>query len=445
MSSELDTIFALSSGARRSGVAVVRVSGPRAADSVRTLAGLLPEPRRAILTGFTDPRTGELIDRGLAIWFPAPKSFTGEDVVEFQLHGGRAIVAAVLDLLGGLEGYRLAEAGEFTRRAFDNGKLDLTAAEGLADLINAETEGQRRQALRQSEGALNELYDGWRARLIYVLAMTEAALDFSDEGDVPSEVAAQVRPDVEALAGQISQHLQDGHRGEILRDGFRVVLAGPTNAGKSSLLNALARRDAAIVSDEAGTTRDVIEVRLDLGGLPVIVTDTAGFRETDGAIEKEGIKRSIGEARKADLVLWLRAPEQMGEPFPEDLLSVKHKVIPVLNKSDLLSGERVSSDVDLVISVSNGSGLQELTERLTDEAANKIGSLENPAISNARQRQELEGCLTGLKAFLSGPQNEIELRAEDLRQAVQALGRITGKVDVEDVLDKVFSAFCIGK
>lgn len=439
------TIYALSSGAARAGVAVIRISGRKVGDALQSLIGDFPAPRVAALRSIVHPVSGDVLDKALVLWFPAPKSFTGEDVVELHLHGGRAIVSAVLSVLGTIEGLRMAEPGEFSRRAFDNGKLDLTAAEGLADLINAETEAQRRQAFRQSDGALQTLYDGWRERLITILAMTEAALDFSDEEDVPAGVAAQVRGDVSTLANEIATHLDDGHRGEILRDGFHVVLAGPTNAGKSSLLNALAKRDAAIVSDEAGTTRDVIEVRLDLNGFPVIVTDTAGFRETQGAIEQEGIRRSLSEARKADLVLWLRAPDQMGEDLPSDLVDSTKKVIRVLNKADLLEDGPTEAGVDFVMSVKSGDGLDVLTARLAEEASSQIGSLEHPAISNARQRRELEACRDGLAAYLSGPQEALELRAEDLRLAVQALGRITGRVDVEDVLDKIFSAFCIGK
>lgn len=441
-----DTIYALSSGAARAGVAVIRMSGSECEAVLAAMTGSrVPEPRYAALRKLRDLRDGAVLDEALVFWFPGPKSFTGEDMAELHLHGGRAIVAAMLDVLGAFDGLRMAEPGEFTRRAFDNGKLDLTVAEGLADLIDAQTEAQRRQALRQADGALMSIYDGWRAKLIYSLAMTEAALDFSDEGDVPGEVATKVRPDIEKLVSELKAHLDDGHRGEILRDGFQVVLAGPTNAGKSSLLNALARRDAAIVSDEAGTTRDVIEVRLDLGGYPVIVTDTAGFREAEGAIEREGIRRSIGEARKADLILWLVPPDIADMPVPPDLKNETHKILRVLNKADLVPGMAKPEGIDAVISAKTGAGIDALTKWLTDEAAARIGSFENPAISNARQRRELETCFEALEAYLVGKSSDIELRAEDLRVAARALGRITGRVDVEDVLDAIFSSFCIGK
>lgn len=440
-----DTIFALSSGVGRAGVAVIRVSGSKSKDVLQALSGELPEPRVAALKAVRDPENQTIIDRALVLWFPGPRSFSGEDMAELHLHGGRAIVEAVISALNGMDHVRMAEPGEFARRAFDNGKLDLTAAEGLADLINAETEAQRRQAFRQSDGVLQALYDGWRERLIHVLAMTEAALDFSDEEDVPGQVAQKVRPEVEALAKELSVHLDDRHRGEILRDGFHVVLAGATNVGKSSLLNVLAQRDAAIVSEEAGTTRDTIEVRLDLGGFPVIVTDTAGFRETEGAIEQEGMRRSVGEARKADLVLWLLGLTEERVALVDELKGEAHKTILVLTKSDLLDSDIPQPEADLIISAKTGAGIDVLTERLMAEASSRIGSLEDPAITNARQRGELSACLDGLQAYLDGEAADLELRAEDLRAATRALGRITGRVDVEDVLDRIFSAFCIGK
>ena len=299
------TIFALSTAPGRAGIAVIRVSGPAAGDLVDALAPPRAKKRFAALRRIRDPQTGETIDDGLVIWFGAPRTETGEDMAEFHVHGGAAIVKAMLAVLGRQPGCRLAQPGEFARRAFANGKLDLAQVEGLADLVDAETEAQRRQALGQMRGALSELYEGWRADLIRASALVEAAIDFSDEGDVASNAIEVAQGIVAELQAAIGAHLDDGHRGEILRDGFRVVLAGPPNAGKSSLLNALARRDAAIVSEEAGTTRDVIEVRLDLEGLPVIVTDTAGVREAQGAVEQEGIRRTLAHARDADLVLWL--------------------------------------------------------------------------------------------------------------------------------------------
>lgn len=302
---DASTIFALSSAPGRAGVAVIRVSGPSVGYVLNRMVAPRPKPRSAVYRTIQHPRTGEALDRAVVLWFAAPKSETGEDVAEFQVHGSRAVVAAVLSALGEIDGCRLAEPGEFARRAFENGKLDLAEIEGLADLIEAETDAQRRQALAQAGGSLSKLYESWRSRLIEIAALTEAAIDFSDEGDVSASAFAEARNRAVISKDEIAAHLNDGHRGEILRDGFRVALLGPPNAGKSSLLNALARRDAAIVSAEAGTTRDVIEVRLDLGGLPVIVSDTAGIREASSEIEREGIRRSLAAARDADLVIWL--------------------------------------------------------------------------------------------------------------------------------------------
>ena len=298
------TIYALSSGHGRAGVAVIRVSGPAAGRALERLAGALPKPRYAALRTLRSP-AGEVLDGALVLWLPGPRSETGEDMAELHVHGGRAVIAGVLEALGAVDGCRPAEAGEFARRSFENGKIDLTAAEALADLVDADTAAQRRQALRQAGGALARLYDGWRAALIEAQALTEAAIDFADEGDVGEKAAAGAREAVARLLPRLRAHLDDGRRGEILREGFRVAIAGPPNAGKSSLLNALARREAAIVSEEAGTTRDIIEVTLDLGGVPVILSDTAGIRAAEGRVEREGIRRAVAHARAADLVVWL--------------------------------------------------------------------------------------------------------------------------------------------
>jgi tRNA modification GTPase len=456
------TIFALSSAPGRAGVAIVRVSGPQAGMVLNVMTPQRPKPRVAGGRVIKHPRTGEALDRGIVLWFPHPNSFTGEDVAELQLHGGRAVVAAVLAALGDVPGLRMAEPGEFARRAFDNGKIDLAQAEGLADLIDAETEGQRRQALRQAGGALSSLYESWRRSLIDASALTEAAIDFSDEGDVGERSFQQARGIVETLLAAIRHHLDDGHRGEILRDGFHVVLAGAPNVGKSSLLNALARRDAAIVSEEAGTTRDIIEVRLDLGGVPVVVSDTAGIREAGGAVEREGIRRTLVRASGADLIVWVTAPEDPQHTPPEELRDLADRTLLVLNKADLvglLSGRedrgQLSLGVDnagvllpddmLAISAKTGAGISELVERLAGIALERAGSGEEPAITQVRHRRLIEACAGHLETFLRDDSNMLEVRAEDLRAAVASLGRITGRVDVEDVLDQVFARFCIGK
>jgi tRNA modification GTPase len=438
------SIFALSSGQGRAGVAVIRVSGPAAREVLERMAPPCPRPRLAALRRIANAATGELLDEGLVLWFPGPKSETGEDMAELHVHGGRAVIAAVLEALAGIAGCRLAEPGEFARRAFENGKIDLTAAEGLADLIDAETAAQRRQALRQCGGALCERYDTWRQRLLAAMALLEAAIDFSEETDVARDAAETARDAVEALRAEIAAHLDDGHRGELIREGFMVVLAGPPNVGKSSLLNALACRDVAIVSPEAGTTRDVIEIKLDLEGLPIIVSDTAGIRQAEGMVEEEGIRRTVGRARAADLVLWLtdaRAPAD-----PSSLAVAEDRLLCVANKCDLLErGCQPSSESSIAVSARTGFGLARLTRQIAAMARARMGETESPALTQARHRLQLEGCRAALNAFLSAPIEEVELRAEDLRSAAQAIGRLTGAVDVEDVLDQIFSRFCIGK
>ena len=441
------TIFALASAPGRAGVAVVRISGTGAGRVLDFMAGPRPEPRRAVGRAIRHPEGGTVLDRGVVLWFPSPKSFTGEDVVELHLHGGRAVVQAVLAALTVLPGLRLAEPGEFARRAFDAGKLDLAEVEGLADLIDAETEGQRRQALAQATGALSSLYEGWRASVIDALAYVEAGLDFSDEADIGEKTFAEARSIIGVLVSAVNHHLDDGHRGEILREGFRVALTGPPNAGKSSLLNALARRDAAIVSAEAGTTRDVIEVRLDLKGLPVIVSDTAGFREAAGDVEREGMRRSLAVAQAADLVLWLTDATGPRTTMPDELASVADRTLLVLNKVDLFPGGStpVLPDDMVPLSVKTGEGVADLIERLQVIASERIGHPGETVLTQVRHRRLVEFARDSLVAFLDGASDDVELRAEDLRRAADALGRITGRVDVEDVLDQIFGRFCIGK
>lgn len=437
-----DTIFALSSGPPPAGVAVIRVSGPGARFGLETLTGSIPQPRRARLASI---RSGDdVIDRGLVLFFPGPESFTGEDVAEFHLHGGRAVVAAVVRLLGDLAGFRPAEPGEFTRRAFLNRKLDLTEVEGLADLVAAETEAQRRQALRLASGDLRKRAEAWRARLVLARAWVEAELDFADEADVPEAAGARAVADIAEITSEIAAALADDRRGERIREGAEIVVLGPPNAGKSSLINGLARRDVAIVTPEPGTTRDLVEVRLDLGGYPVTLVDTAGLRETAGMVEREGIRRARERARVADLVLWLGdLTDEVAVP-PED---VGCPVLLVGTKADLISGG-VGSDraarVDVTISTLTGSGLDRLIERIQSLVAREFEPRESDLIVRARHRFALTACLEALHGALANG-GVPEIRAEELRRAGDALGRLAGRIDVEDVLDAVFREFCIGK
>jgi tRNA modification GTPase len=438
---QVDTICALASAPGRAGVAVIRISGPAAGDALRALCGPPPPPRQASLRKLKDPRRGEVLDRGLALWLPGPSSFTGEDIAELHIHGGRAVVGRVIDALRSLKGVRIAEPGEFARRAFENGRLDLTEVEGLADLIAAETEAQARQAIAQAEGGARALYETWREELVKALALAEAGLDFADEADVAAGAAVEADASVAELLGAISKHLQD-RRGERLRDGFRVVIAGPPNVGKSSLLNALARRDVAIVSEEAGTTRDVIEVHLDLRGLPVIVTDTAGIRDAVGAIEAEGVRRTLARVGDADLVLWMvDATDPQWEPKSPDILAnAAH--IRVLNKVDRVKSLHIADGVAL--SAKTGAGVAELVEILSKRAEEGLAAGEPAVITRARHRAELEAAAEALARFREergGP----EIKAEELRLAARHLGRLTGRIDVEEVLGAIFSEFCIGK
>ncbi|MCL4766142.1 MAG: tRNA uridine-5-carboxymethylaminomethyl(34) synthesis GTPase MnmE [Hyphomicrobiaceae bacterium] len=445
--SQVATIFALSSAPGRAGVAVVRISGPAAGRVLDAMASPRPRPRMAAVRRLRHPVAGGILDHALVLWFPAPKSFTGEDVAELHVHGGRAVIQAVLEAIREVPGCRPAEAGEFARRAFDSGRLDLTMAEGLADLIDSETEAQRKQALRQAGGALAGLYDGWRGSILEALALVEAAIDFSDEADVGSTTFAQAVPLVRDLEAAIRRHLDDENRGEILREGFHVVLAGPPNVGKSSLLNALARREAAIVSEEAGTTRDVIEVRLDLDGLPVVVSDTAGLREATGPVEREGIRRTLARSRAADLVVWLMDAGAPETRLPPELADMADRTLWVSNKVDLRPGGwREALPDDMVpISALTGKGIDELSRRLAAIARDRIGPGEHPGITQQRHRRNLEDCQRSLAVFLDGSPWQLELRAEDLRVAANALGRLTGRIDTEQVLDQIFGRFCIGK
>lgn len=436
------TIFALSSGPPPAGVAVVRISGPRVRNALETIIGSIPEPRRAGLASLRDA-DGGLLDTGLVLYFPGPASFTGEDVAEFHVHGGRAVVAAVLGRLLAMEGLRPAEAGEFTRRAFLAGRLDLTEVEGLADLIRAETEAQRRQALRQASGMFRHRLEDWRSRLVGARAMVEAELDFADEEDVPESIAEKAWGDVEAVAVAIGTHLTDEGRGERLRDGAEVVIVGPVNAGKSTLVNALARREVAIVSPEPGTTRDLIEVRLDIAGYPFTIIDTAGLRPAEGAVEREGIRRALARAEAADLVL---AVAEVGMPTPARPDGAP--AILVGTKADLIDSDserdRIGQGYDVLVSSATGAGIDALLALLARFAREHMEPGESSLITQARHRDALATCRGALSAALDGSL-PLELRAEELRRATDALGRLTGRVDVEDLLDVIFRDFCIGK
>jgi len=525
MSGDADTIFALSSGRPPAAVAVVRVSGPRAADALKALAGRLPAPRQAMLARLrgrmtddgrrkTDSETADherrttessvlcrpssvlrndALDDALVLWFPAPASETGEDTAEFQLHGGRAVVAAVLAALAAVPGLRPAEAGEFTRRAFANGKLDLTRVEGLADLIGAETEAQRRQAFRQLRGLLGDRAEAWRMRLIEALAFAEAAIDFPDE-DVPHDLLSPALLAAAELSREMHALLADAGCGERLRDGLIVAVAGPVNVGKSSIVNRLARRPAAIVSPFAGTTRDVIEVHLDLAGYPVTVLDTAGLREAADPVEQEGVRRARTRAAEADLVLWVvdatgdRMPAGAGECAAGEKLmpsglpragsaaqendeggvrgaraaeshgpAARPLTWIVLNKCDLApasvgrppplaEGFGARPPRNFRVSAESGEGFDALVDALAVFAGDFFATGEAPVITRQRHRHALQSCAEALdRAVAEGPAGREDVIAEDLRLAARALGRLTGRVDVEDVLDVIFRDFCIGK
>lgn len=474
-----DTIFALASAPGRSGVAVIRISGSRSGDALLGLAPdlkSLPSPRRAVRVYLFDSDSfanhsesestyshnntpvesndsenhnesesnlaaADLIDDGLAIWFPGPASFTGEDVVELHVHGGAAVLDAVTACLTRMSGVRPAEPGEYSRRAFENGKLDLTAAEAIADLVDAETAAQRRQALAQMGGALADLYDGWRSQLVGALAYLEACIDFAEE-DIPADLMVRSANALMVLQDSISAHLQDNGVGERIRDGFRIALTGAPNVGKSSLMNVLAKRDVAIVSDIAGTTRDILEVPMDLGGYAATLIDTAGLRETDDAIEIEGVRRARVAADTADIRIHLLDASDLG------LIEQPPGTLVVANKMDKITGDSDLGDA-LPLSVKTGTGLNELVAALTARvgalASNRVN--DSPPLTRARHRLALEDCIAALDRARDGVEGgqDMEMIAEDMRVAAQALGRITGRIDVEDLLDKIFKDFCIGK
>lgn len=434
-----DTIYALSSGAPPSGVSVIRISGPLTRELLIRLAGSVPADRLASYRTIR-ARNNQPIDSGLVLFFPAPNSFTGEDVAELQIHGSKAVLAALFQALGDTPGVRMAIEGEFSRRAFENGKLDLVEVEGLADLIEAETEMQRRLAVEHSAGGVSAVYDSWAERLTRSRALIEAELDFADEDDVPGSVSDMVWADMDRLRNDIRHHLDAASAGEIIRDGFKVVIAGAPNAGKSSLLNALARRDVAIVTDIAGTTRDVLQVDLDIDGYLVKLYDTAGLREADDQVEMEGVRRARIALRDADLVLLL---VDVSDPvIPADLdQAVPH--VRVGTKKDLI--ETGSDRYDLRISTATGEGLPELRALIGRVVKERFAGLSMAIPSRQRHKDSLAKCLAALDAAISQSETNLELRTEQLRLSAEYLGRITGRVDVEQLLDVIFSEFCIGK
>jgi len=439
------TIFALSSGRPPSALAVVRVSGPCASLVLTTLAGQLPAPRQASRRLLHDG-AGQPIDDSVVLWFPGPGSATGEDVAEFHVHGGRAVLAALLAAISGIPNMRAAEPGEFTRRAFENGKLDLTEAEGLDDLIHADTDRQRRQALRQLQGLRGNRARDWRERIIEASALIEAGIDFSDEGDVPAELMAPAVKAIGALHDEIAEVLAAQGQAERLRDGLVVAIAGEPNVGKSTLIYQLARRDVAIVSPHAGTTRDVIEVQLDLDGYPVTVIDTAGIRESDDPVEQEGVRRARARAEDADLVLWLVEAGRAADPDAMSLLGKSNGAIWIVrNKIDLGGVEDVRLRGEFGIAASRGDGIPELVDALVKFAADFFGTTEGVLVTRARQRDLLRRASDSLRRSLELVEEGEELAAEELRAAAYALGRLLGRVDVEDVLGAIFQKFCVGK
>jgi tRNA modification GTPase len=432
-----ETIYALSSGAVPAGLAVIRISGPKVEDVVRSMvSGTVPARTTSLRTIRT--RNGDVLDNGLVLFFPGPNSFTGEDVVEFHLHGGRAVVSAVYRELSAFDGMRQALAGEFSRRAFENGKLDLLEIEGLADLISAETEMQRRLALEQSSGGLSLIYEAWAKRLTRGRALIEAELDFPDEDDVPGSVSDQVWSDMTELAKEIRHHLGMSKTGEIIRDGFKVVIAGLPNAGKSSLMNALVRRDIAIVTDIAGTTRDVLSTDLDIDGFLVKLYDTAGLRETEEVVEREGIRRARTAMDAADLVIYI---EDMSVPSEND--RVPSSALRVGTKADLPGVS--SKPYDVRISVETGAGLDELRQTIGDRLREMVPPHSLAIPTRTRHNDSLAECIAAIERAVANDHVDLDIRAEELRMAGAALGRITGRVDVENLLDIIFGEFCIGK
>ena len=442
------TIYALASGSGISGVAVIRVSGDNVKRVIKLLTGKeLPSPRVATLRKINNISTSELIDEGIIIWFPGPESYTGEDMAEFHVHGGKAVILAIQNQISRIENCRLAEPGEFTKLAFQNGKINLLKAESIADLISAETEIQRLQAVKIMQGKSSDKFNELREKLIKILSYVEAKIDFPDE-DLPEDKIKQIRNNSSKVLYEITKILNDQKVGEIVREGFKIAIVGPTNAGKSSLLNNLANREVAIVSEIAGTTRDVIETHLNIDGYPVVISDTAGIRESKDEIEKKGVKLSLIKAEKADLKLVVVDARNIDlSGFLNDLL--KDNAILVVNKSDLLK-EKLHSEITkfkhVLISLKKNSNIEKLISEIKNNLKDKFIFDEDILITRERHRQHLMQCSDHLKSFLQkNDKKDFDKAAEDLRLATRHLGMIVGKVDVEEILGSIFNDFCIGK
>ena len=442
------TIYALSTGPGVSGVAIIRISGSQASNIIKSLTSKkIPSPRVATLRKINNINTSELIDEGIIIWFPGPQSYTGEDMAEIHIHGGKSVILAVQKEISKIQNCRLAEPGEFTKLAFQNGKINLLKAESIADLISAETEIQRLQALKIMEGKSSEKFNELREKLLKLLSFVEAKIDFPDE-DLPEDNIKTLKKDSNDVLNKIKKILDDQKVGEIIREGFKIAIIGPTNAGKSSLLNNLSNREVAIVSEIAGTTRDVVETHLNLDGYPVIISDTAGIRDSKDEIEKKGIKLSLKKAENADLKLVVVDAKNVDfSDFLTDI--IKKNAILVVNKSDLLEGEldpKILEIDHVLISLKKNLNIDKLISKIKDKLKNKFISNEDILITRERHRQHLIQCVEHLEDFLD--KNEIkdfDKAAEDLRLATRHLGMIVGKVDVEEILGSIFNDFCIGK
>ena len=442
------TIYALSTGPGISGIAVIRVSGKKTRDIIKKITGnKLPNPREATRRKFNYINTNELIDEGVLLWFPAPNSYTGEDLAEFHVHGSRAVINALHNTLSQIENCRLAEPGEFTKRAFQNGKISLLKAESVADLISSETEIQRKQALKIMSGKSSDRFNSWREKLLKILSHIEAKIDFPDE-DLPKDILTNIQKTSDQVSSEIQKTLNDQKVGERIREGFKIAIIGPTNAGKSSLLNYLSKRDAAIVSEIAGTTRDVVETHLNLDGYPVVVSDTAGIRDSKDEIEKKGIKIALNRAEDADLKLVIVSAKNVNlTKILKDLLA--KNAILIVNKSDLIKGKlnsKFKKYEHVLISIKKDLNLNKLISKIKSKLKNQFISSENILITRERHRQNLKNCVYHLQRFKEKKfAKDFDKAAEDLRLATRHLGMIVGKVDVEELLGSIFNDFCIGK